>query len=233
MTFSIVAWDEATQMNGIAVSTKNLAVGALVPFARAGVGAIATQGLTNPLLGSQGLSLLVNHDAKTTLELLLQNDAGRDHRQIHVVDRQGQTAAWTGQDCVECSGHQTFPFFSVAGNMLLNDQTIEAMAIAYQARPAEAFSQRLLFALEAGQAAGGDKRGRQSAALYVMSTEPYTYLDLRVDDHADPVLELRRLFEESQQDYYTSFRQALPTRLNPAGSYSLDLVESLISQQML
>lgn len=232
MTFSIVAWDEATQMTGVAVSTKNLAVGALVPFASAGVGAIATQGLTNPLFGSKGLSLLENHDAQTTLELLLQDDAGRDHRQLHLVDSQGQTAAWTGQDCVEWSGHQTFPFFSVAGNMLLNDQTIEAMAIAYQAHHSEAFAQRLLLALEAGQAAGGDKRGRQSAAIYVMSTEPYAHLDLRIDDHMNPVLELRQLFEESQQDYYTSFRKALPTRSNPAGIYSLELVESLISQQM-
>ncbi|MBD2023262.1 DUF1028 domain-containing protein [Leptolyngbya sp. FACHB-711] len=233
MTFSIVAWDEATRMTGIAVSTKNLAVGALVPFAKAGVGAIATQGLTNPLFGVQGLTLLSQHDAKTTLKILLQDDAGRDHRQLHLVDQMGSTAAWTGKECVDWAGHQTFPYFSVAGNMLVNGKTIEAMAEAYQSHHQETFVKRLLLALQAGQIAGGDKRGRQSAALYVMSTEAYAHLDLRVDDHVEPVTELSRLYEESQQEYYASFRRSLPNNLNPAGIFSRELVDSLISKQSL
>jgi uncharacterized Ntn-hydrolase superfamily protein len=241
MTFSIVAWDAATAMTGVAVSTKHLAVGALVPFAQTGVGAIATQGLTNPLLGVRGLKLLETYDAATTLEILLRDDEGREHRQLHLVDRQGNAAGWTGRDCLDWSGHQSFPGFSVAGNILVGEATIQAMAKTYQttiasgetrAEPPVSFAERLLLALEAGQAAGGDRRGRQSAALYVVSTELYPDLDLRVDDHPDPVAELRRLFGESQQDYYTSFRQSLPTRSQPAGSFSRDLVETLVANQL-
>jgi len=232
MTFSIVARDEATGMMGVAVSTKNLAVGALVPFARAGVGAIATQALTNPFIGIQGLELLETEDAKTALNILLQTDEGRDHRQFHLVDRDGTTAAWTGQECVDWAGHFCFPGFSVAGNMLVGEATIQAMADHYQKSFTTPFADRLLLALEAGQAAGGDKRGRQSAALYIMDTDPYAVLDLRVDDHPDPVPELRRIYDQSQQDYYVSFRRSLPSRHAPFGTFSRDLVEALMAKQV-
>ncbi|NEQ55614.1 MAG: DUF1028 domain-containing protein [Leptolyngbya sp. SIO3F4] len=130
MTFSIVAWDEKTGMTGVAVATKHLAVGALVPHARAGVGAIATQAQTNPLLGIQGLHLLEQRRHSTpenVLKRLLRNDPDRDQRQLHLVDHNGQTAAWTGKDCIDWAGHLTFHGFSVAGNMLTGEETLLAM----------------------------------------------------------------------------------------------------------
>lgn len=220
MTFSIVAWDEQTGMTGVAVATKHLAVGALVPHARSGVGAIATQAQTNPILGIQGLHLL-EHSRQASpdkiLQHLLQDDAERDQRQLHLVNRHGQTAAWTGKDCVGWAGHFTFPGFSVAGNMLVGEETILAMATAYQQAAHAPLSQRLLLALEQGDAAGGDKRGRQSAALYVMDQETYPHLDLRVDHHDQPIVTLRTLFEESCKDYYQSFRQSMPSTQRQSG----------------
>lgn len=231
MTFSIVAWDAATGMSGVAVATKHLAVGALVPFAQAGVGSIATQGLTNPLFGIRGLELLETCDAQSALALLLQDDEGKHHRQLHLVDRAGNTAAWTGEECVGWAGHQALSSFSVAGNMLVSAAPIAAMVEAYQSNPEAELGDRLLLALEAGEAAGGDRRGRQSAALYLVSTEPYPHLDLRVDDHAEPIAELRRLFLEAQQEYYVAFRRSLPTQANPAGTHSRSVIQTLIEKQ--
>ncbi|MBE9189867.1 DUF1028 domain-containing protein [Gloeocapsopsis crepidinum LEGE 06123] len=235
MTFSIVAWDSTTQMTGVAVATKHLAVGALVPHAKATIGAIATQAQTNPLLGIGGIQLLEQRaisegtldeiSVEDIIYLLLKDDKDRDHRQLHLVDHNGHTAAWTGKECIDWAGHFTFPYFSVAGNMLVGEQTLLAMAEAYQAKEGMEFSERLLQALEAGEAAGGDKRGRQSAAIYVVNQDVYPYLDLRVDHHNNPIAELRYLFEESRKDYYQMFRQTMPTRhprtteaisLNPA-----------------
>jgi uncharacterized Ntn-hydrolase superfamily protein len=222
MTFSIVAWDPTTRMTGVAVATKHLAVGALVPHAKADIGAIATQGQTNPLLGILGLQLLEQHslsnnEAETiTLEdivaTLLQEDEDRHHRQLHLVDCQGRTAAWTGEKCIDWAGHFTFPNFSVAGNMLVGEQTLTAMANAYQAKEGMEFCERLLQALEAGETAGGDKRGRQSAALYIVHQDDYPHLDLRIDHHDNPIAQLRYLFEESRKDYYQSFRKSMPTK---------------------
>ncbi|WP_346291390.1 DUF1028 domain-containing protein [Sphaerothrix gracilis] len=213
MTFSIVAWDAVTGMTGVAVATKHLAVGALVPHAKAGVGAIATQAQTNPLLGIRGLQFLERgrHGAESVLQRLLLEDADHEQRQVHLVDRCGQTAAWTGRECVGWAGHFTFPHFSVAGNMLVGEAVLLAMATAYEQAETAPFCDRLLLALEAGDTAGGDKRGRQSAALYVMDTEVYPHLDLRVDHHAQPIVTLRSLYEESSKDYYQSFRQSMPS----------------------
>lgn len=221
MTFSIVAWDATTQMIGVAVATKHLAVGALVPHAKASVGAIATQGQTNPLLGISGLQLLEQRNAHNSkvdisvtdiIEILLKDDQDRHQRQLHLIDGNGQTAAWTGENCVGWAGHLTFPDFSVAGNMLVGEQVLIAMTDAYQSKAGMDFCERLLQALEAGEAAGGDKRGRQSAALYVVHQDIYPHLDLRVDHHENPITELRYLFEESRKDYYQSFRQSMPTQ---------------------
>ena len=220
MTFSIVAWDSETRMTGVAVATKHLAVGALVPHAKADIGAIATQGQTNPLLGILGLQLLEQlseseaaaMSPEDVIATLLEDDEDRHHRQLHLVDCQGRTAAWTGQESVDWAGHLTFPNFSVAGNMLVGEQTLTAMADAYQAKEGMEFCERLLQALEAGEAAGGDKRGRQSAALYVVHQDDYPHLDLRIDHHDDPIAQLRYLFEESRKDYYQSFRQSMPTK---------------------
>jgi uncharacterized Ntn-hydrolase superfamily protein len=225
MTFSIVAWDPTTGMTGVAVATKHLAVGALVPHAKAGIGAIATQAQTNPMLGIRGLSILERRTAsesiyneapaEAVIDLLLRDDPQRDERQVHLVDHTGQAAAWTGKDCVDWAGHFTYPNFSVAGNMLVGEETLLAMAETYLYAQNEEFCDRLIRALEAGEAAGGDKRGRQSAALYVMHGEAYPHLDLRVDHHANPVAELRYLFEESCKEYYQSFRRSMPSRHQP------------------
>lgn len=221
MTFSIVAWDPHTGMTGIAVATKHLAVGALVPHAKANVGAIATQAQTNPLLGIWGLRLLESRKAAQAaaqaipvgdvLDVLLQNDEERDDRQLHLVDHQGHTAAWTGQHCTDWAGHFTFHNFSVAGNMLVGEQVLQAMAETFHNHPSLSFSERLLCALEAGERAGGDKRGKQSAALYVVQDDFYPHLDLRVDNHPEPIAELRTLFAEAHKDYYQSFRQTMPS----------------------
>ena len=220
MTFSIVAWDETTQMTGVAVATKHLAVGALVPHAKADVGAIATQAQTNPLLGIAGLELLKEHGGdgvnaitpQDVITTLLEEDEQRDYRQLHLVDRTGRTAAWTGSKCVDWAGHFTFDNFSVAGNMLVGEETLTAMADAYQAKEGMEFCERLIQSLEAGEAAGGDKRGRQSAAIYVVHQDDYPHLDLRIDHHDDPIAQLRYIFEESRKEYYQSFRQSMPTK---------------------
>jgi uncharacterized Ntn-hydrolase superfamily protein len=231
MTFSIVAWDQERNMAGVAVTTKFLAVGSLCPFARAGVGAIATQAFVNPTFGPRGLTLLeAGVSVEDVITALLNGDEGREHRQLHLVDRRGNTAAFTGAETVEWSGHKVFDGFSVAGNMLVGEQVIVDTATAYQDNAGIDLPERLLRALEAGQAAGGDKRGRQSAALYVVSTEIYAHIDFRVDDNPDPVVELRRIFEEARREYLP-FKQFLPTADNPCGVYDRKLIDETIARQ--
>ena len=230
MTFSIVACDSETGELGVAVSTANLAVGAVGYQAQAGVGLIATQADPHPILGFRALRLLAEKlEPEDVLNMLLKQDAGRLRRQIHLVDSRGRTAGYTG-DCVDWAGHRTYPNFSVAGNMLVGEETILAMAEAYQRAQQAPFPERLVQALEAGQAAGGDKRGRQSAGLYLISTEPYAAIDLRVDDHPDPVAELRRLYTEAQKPYYVAFRQIMPTHQKPAGIYDPDQIEAIAAR---
>lgn len=235
MTFSIVARDSATGMLGIAVTTKFFGVGSLCPFARAGVGAVATQALVNPTYGPRGLDLLAQGlSPEQVADQLLSEDDGRDHRQLHLIDAQGRVAARSGEECVDWFGHEPHPSesFSVAGNMLAGPAVISETARAYAAatQAGEPLPERLIQALEAGQRAGGDKRGRQSAALYIVSTEVYPYLDIRVDDNPDPVVELRRLYEESKLEYLP-FKDKLATRANPAGLYGKALTESIIADQ--
>lgn len=223
MTFSIVAWDRETGMTGVGVATKHLAVGSLVPHARAGVGAVATQANTNPFFGPWGLDRLeqlqvqghADAGAEAALASLLQDDPGRDGRQVQLVDAQGRSAAWTGPDCAGIAGHRCYPGFSVAGNFLGSDLVLLAMAEAYMAaeRSGVAFAERLLLALEAGETHGGDHRGRQSAALLVMHQEVYPHIDFRVDHHPNPLVALREIFNETSQPYYTGFRAGLPTTL--------------------
>jgi uncharacterized Ntn-hydrolase superfamily protein len=231
MTFSIVARDAESGMLGVAVTTKFFGVGSLAPFARAGVGAIATQALVNPTYGPRGLDLLEQgHAPAEVAERLMSADEGREHRQLHMVDATGRVTARSGSECIDWFGHQTHAGFSVAGNMLAGAEVIAETARAYEASAAEPFAERLIRALEAGQAAGGDKRGRQSAALLVVSTEVYPYLDLRVDDHSDPVVELRRLYEESKAEYLP-FKDKLPSRANPHGMFGKALTEAIVAEQ--
>lgn len=217
-TFSIVARCPRTGMVGVAVCTAVPAVGALCPFAKPGVGAIATQSFVNPYLGIDGLTLLEKGlNAQETLEQLLANDPGRELRQLSVVDRTGTAAAFTGTGCFPWHGHIVGEGYAVAANMMVDDTTVKAMAETFAAHSNDELPERLLQALEAGDATGGDYRGRQSAALLVYEKEEYPCCSLRVDEHRQPVPELRRIFEISRQQLFP-FMRLLPTRENPAGS---------------
>jgi uncharacterized Ntn-hydrolase superfamily protein len=221
-TFSIAARCPRTGMVGVAVCTAVPAVGALCPFAKPRVGAIATQSFVNPYLGVDGLALLEKGlSAQETLEQLIAGDPGRDRRQLSVVDNQGNAAAFTGKDCIPWRGHVIGDGYAVAANMMVDETTVAAMARAFAADANDELPERLLKALEAGDATGGDYRGRQSAALLVYYTEAYPYRSLRVDEHRQPVAELRRVFEVSKQQLFP-FVEMLPTRENPHGATVTD-----------
>ena len=193
-TFSVVGRCARTGDFGVAVATARPAVGGVVPWASL-AGAVATQARTNTALGRDAMALLARDvPVAVALERLLGADPDREHRQLHGVDRRGDAFAHTGGDCVPWCGHRPGDGFSVAGNMLAGPEVLSAMAGAFGAHPELELAARLLGALEAGQAAGGDKRGKQSAALLVASADPRAYHNLRVDDHAEPVAELRRVF---------------------------------------
>lgn len=203
-TFSIVARDPTTGELGIAVQSRAFSVGGAVPWAEAGVGAIATQASTNESFGPQGLALLgAGQDAQSTLEMLLGADAGRDDRQLGIVDAAGRSAAWTGATTLAWSGHETEPNLSVQGNILAGPEVVADMVAAFHATEGE-LAERLIAALHAGQAAGGDTRGMQSAALLVVRpSDRYPeyrtrYIDLRVEDHVSPIEELERVFRIHQ-----------------------------------
>jgi uncharacterized Ntn-hydrolase superfamily protein len=188
-------------MLGVGTSSKALAVGALVPYVRAGVGAIASQSFTNPYLGIDGLTLLDQGlTAARALEKLVDGDRGRDLRQVAIVDHEGNTAAYTGARCIDWAGAVEGGGYVCAGNMLAGEEVVKAMARAFDSSADLSLPERLLLALEAGQEAGGDRRGRQSAGLYVFDTQEYPYCDLRVDDHPEPVAELRRVYEVYERE---------------------------------
>lgn len=229
MTWSLVARDPATGAFGVAVATRFFAVGALCPHAEGGVGALATQALVNPTYGARGLRLLREGlNAQTVVDALTAADPGRAVRQLHLQDARGGIAAFTGADCVPWCGHAVHDGFSVAGNMLAGPQVIERTAAAYTAGASLPFAQRLIQALQAGEAAGGDKRGKQSAALRIHTTEDYPALDLRVDDHADPLTELARL-EVVSQERFVHFAQCFATRAQPGGVWDRAEIEALIA----
>lgn len=217
-TFTIVAHDRSSGACGVAISSRMPAIGALTVFAHADLGAVATQALINPLLGVDALELLGSLPAEQALEGALAKDPDPDSRQVVVVDGQGRSAAHTGTMTHPWCGHRTGDGFAVAGNILTGADTLDAMVDAWSEKSDLTFDERLLSALEAGQAAGGDRRGRQSAALYVHTGNPYPYLDLRVDEHPDPVAELRRVHGVARRELLP-FVAALPTRDNPHGSF--------------
>ena len=226
MTWSIIARDPESGAFGVAVTTKFFAVGALCPHAQSGVGALATQALVNPTFGPRGLRLLTEgRSAEAVLRELLAGDDGRDVRQLHILDAQGGIAAHTGRNCVDWCGHTVEDGVSVAGNMLAGPQVVAATVAAYKAGAGRAFADRLIAALEAGQEAGGDKRGKQAAALKIYAGEEYPWLDLRVDDHAEPLVELRRLYEEAFR-LYLPFLHFLPKRSDPSGIYDRAVIDA-------
>ena len=215
MTWSIIARDPQTGAFGVAVATKFFAVGALVPYIESGIGAIATQALVSPFYGIDGLIFLENEIAPDeALRLMLENDEGRDQRQVHMIDRHGRIGAHTGASCVDWCGHMTSQGISLAGNMLAGPRVLDDTAAAYNANAALPFPRRLIAAMLAGEAAGGDKRGKQSAALLIYGEDEYPLLDIRVDDHAEPLAELARL-EAVSRERFTHFRKAMATRESP------------------
>lgn len=199
MTFSIVARCPKTLALGVCVSTAVPATGSVVPHVEAKVGAIATQGQTSVLYGINGLELLkMGLSPQTALDAMLKEDSEREKRQVAIIDKDGRKAAFTGKETLEWKGHLIGEDYVVAGNALVGAQVIEAMAQTFE-NSKDDLAERLLKALEAGQEIGGDKRGRTSAALFVVDKQPLPtrpFIDLRVDAHPNPVAELRRVWED-------------------------------------
>jgi len=226
MTWSIVAHDPASGALAVAVATCAFAVGAHCPYVRSGVGAVSTQSITNRYLGPAILDLMARGvDPATAINSALTADHGRELRQVHAVDRHGRTAASTGRHCVEYCGDRTGPQFSVAGNMLAGEAVLAATVAAFAAGDELALPERLISALEAGERAGGDRRGRQSAALLLTTSEDFADLDLRVDDHADPLGELARLLGIWRRGWPQRAAWA-PSKANPSGATDLDAIEA-------
>ncbi len=227
MTWSITAHDPETGAFAVAVATCALGVGANCPFVRSGVGAVSTQSITNRYLGPAVLDAMARGlPPADAIESALAGDAGRGIRQVHAVDRQGRAAAHTGANCVEWCGDRIGARASVAGNMLAGPAVVaETLARFEAAEAALLLPERLLAAMDAGQAAGGDKRGQRSAALLLTTTEDFPDIDLRVDDHPAPLEELRRLLALWRRDREPGLRNA-PRKADPSGLLDLEAIEA-------
>ncbi len=219
MTWSIVARDAATGGFGVAVASKVLAVGALCPWVKAGVGALSTQSYTNPLYGPDILRRIDNgENVEMAIKAVTAEDEGHNWRQVHGVDAAGNAFAYTGSLCVDWCGHALGDGVSVAGNMLQRPEVVSETLAAWQAGGGKPFARRLLDALIAGEEVGGDKRGKQSAAIKIVTTEEWPWIDLRVDDASEPTAALSRLLDDflsGRAPYYAT----LATRARPAGVY--------------
>jgi uncharacterized Ntn-hydrolase superfamily protein len=228
MTWSILARDPATGALGAAVATRFFAVGALTPRVEGSVGAVSTQALVNPLYAPDALALLREGTApEAVVAALTAADAGRAMRQLHVLAADGRSARHTGEGCVDWAGAVAGVDVSVAGNMLAGPRVVEATLEGFLGTAGQPMALRLIAALEAGEAAGGDKRGKQSAALQVASADPYPDLDIRVDDHPDPLAELRRLHAVARERF-VHFRRFLPGRDHP-GVFDRAVIEAAIA----
>jgi len=217
MTWSIVARDPQTGYLGIAVATRFFAVGGLVPHIRGGIGAVATQAFVSPLYGTDSLVLLAGGKAPDEIIAeLTGRDAGRDQRQLHLIDAAGRNAAFTGTKCIDWAGHLVDDNVSVAGNMLVGPEVAAQTLATYKKAMDKPFIERLLEAMQAGEDAGGDKRGKQSAALLVHRDQDYPWLSIRADDHPDPLAELRRLYSVAQERYM-HVAETMATKANPDG----------------
>lgn len=231
MTWSILARDSEGRF-GVAIASRFFAVGALCVHTQRGVGALATQALMNPLYGPAGLALLAQgHAPAAVVAALIATDTGREQRQVHVLGTgtSGPAAVHTGAACVDWCGHLQGADFSVAGNMLAGARVIEATADAFVASAGLPLAERLIAALAAGEAGGGDKRGKQSAALRIQGHEDRPELDLRVDDHAEPVRELQRLYDVSLQRFQP-FIACLAGRENTVGELDRSRIEAAIER---
>jgi len=227
MTWSILARDSAGRF-GVAIASRFFAVGALCVHTRRGVGALSTQALMNPLYGPAGIAMLAQgHTPAEVVAALTAADVGRAQRQLHVLGAQRAGAAYTGDACIDWCGHRVYDDFSVAGNMLAGPRVLQASAESFVASAGRPLAERLLAAMTAGEAAGGDKRGKQSAALRIHGDEDYPELDLRVDDHTEPITELQRLYDVSLQRFQP-FVACLPGRKDPVGELDRTRIEARI-----
>jgi uncharacterized Ntn-hydrolase superfamily protein len=231
MTWSILARDESGYF-GMAIASRFFAVGSLCVHSRRGVGALSSQALLNPLYGPAGLDFLAQHySPEQTIEQLIQHDQGRDQRQLHILPFKGLPAAHTGSACVDWCGHLVEDSLSIAGNMLAGPKVLAHTAQAFKDTRGRPMGERLLAALDAGQDAGGDKRGKQAAALKIHRDEDYLQLDLRVDDHEEPLVELRRLYNKSLERFQP-FLECLPSRHRPSGITERTEIDAHIEQYL-
>jgi len=229
-TFSICGYDPASGEIGVGVQSKFLAVGAVVPWVKAGVGAIATQSWANTSYGSEGLKLLEQGLApREVLDRLTGADEGRTQRQVGIVDAQGRSASFTGDECYPWAGQICGENFACQGNILVGPETVQAMAQAFKSTPGD-LAAKLLAALDAGQQAGGDSRGKQSAALYVAREKGgyggYNdrYIDLRVDDHPEPIKELIRIHSLYKLYFYKTDPAQIMTIEGPLAAEMQELL---------
>lgn len=226
VTWSLLAHEPETGSFAVAVTTCALAVGASCPFVRTGVGAVSTQSITNRYLGPAVLDGMARGlSPAAAIEGALVGDEGRHLRQVHAIDSHGRSAAWTGNHCVEWCGSRSGTGWSVAGNMLSGEEVVADTVASFIVRQDLPLPERMLTALQAGEGAGGDKRGRQSAALKLITTEDFPDIDLRADDHAAPLDELERLLKLWRIARAPGLRLA-PRRANPSGSTDLDAMEA-------
>jgi uncharacterized Ntn-hydrolase superfamily protein len=232
MTWSIIFHERDSGRIAIAVATKFFAVGARVPHVEPRKGAVCTQALMNPLYGPHGLRLIRDGVAAAdVVRILTTPDAGREHRQVHVMGADGKFAAHTGAECVPWCGHWIGEDMSVAGNMLAGPQVVSETVRFFRENASMPLPRRLIGAMKAGEKVGGDKRGKQSAALVIYGNQEYSDLDLRVDDHVEPLLELARL-ESVSRERWTHFRDFIPTRENPAGIFDRAAIDAGIERSL-
>lgn len=229
-TFSIVGFDPETEELGVAVQSKFLAAGAIVPYIKSGVGAIATQALANPAYGPDGIELLEKgHSPSEVIEILTEKDDGSDHRQLGIVDIKGRSANFTGSECLDWAGGLTGDNYAVQGNILVNKETVEEMASTFE-ETEERLADRLLKALQAGQAAGGDSRGQQAAAILIYKENggygglTDKYIDLRVDDHPEPIEKLAELLDL----FYLYFLESDVDHVELKGQQLIEVQELLV-----
>ncbi len=232
MTWSILVRDAATGALGAAVASRFFAVGAMCIHVEGGVAALSTQALVNPMYAVQAMPRLREGESpEQVLTSLVGPDPGAAQRQFHIIDAAGRIAQHTGPDCVTWSGHVHGQDVSVAGNMLAGPQTVHRTLEAYLAARGP-LAERLLAALEAGETAGGDKRGKQSAGLKICTRDPYPDLDIRADDHPDPLRELRRLYQVSLERF-AMFRRFLPGHDSEWGTLDRAVIDAAIARDRI
>lgn len=227
MTWSILVRDPATGALGAAVASRFFAVGAMCIRVEGGVAALSTQALVNPMYAVHAMPRLrAGETADAVLASLFAGDPGATQRQFHIIDAAGRIAQHTGAECVTWSGHVRGQDVSVAGNMLAGPQVVRHTLAAYL-ESSGPLVERLIGALRAGEAAGGDKRGKQSAGLQICTRDPYPDLDIRADDHPDPLAELTRLYQVSRERFAV-FRRFLPGRDNAVGTLDRAVIDAAI-----